>query len=331
MRRAVVVAFAVQASALPCGRAAEYGGETQGVTADELAALAAAGELDAEALDALLSLHDEPPEPAKATPEELGLLPGVGRAEARRRAENGENVAGQAAFVPLARADLGALVRRHMAPQAFARLRVAPTAHLAGSVLALTRERVRLETRGDELVSNGPRREVGLERWYAAATFGGLRLIAGNFNCDFADGVTFSSARRSYAPSLDPADAVVRSADARALGAAAALRGLALELDTSVLQATAFASYRNLDLYQYGEWQRDGRSPAIILRGSGEPLRYATLAEAARETLVGGNVDVRFGEQAIGATAYVGTARLTDAAGVWSPSSTYPALPRFGA
>ncbi len=329
MRRVIIVALSFHVGALSRAHAVEYGGETQSVTADELAALAAAGELDEEAFAALLSLHDEPPDPSRATPEELALLPGVGRAEARRLAEVPDTRV--EAVTPLARADLGTRVHQHASPEGFARLRLAPAPLLKGAMLALFRQRTRFEALGDTLSSNGPQRELGLERWYVEANIGTWRLIAGNFNCGFGESVTFSSARRLYAPSLQSADAMVRAADARALGAAGALRGLAVQGASDRHEFTAFVSYRALDLYQYGEWQRGGESPPIILRGSGEALRYATLAGAARETLAGGNIDLRFGEQVLGATAYVGAARLVDTEGTWSPSSSYPADSSFGA
>ena len=326
MRRLVLVALLLQATT---AIAAEYGGETQGLTADELAALAAAGEVDAEALDALLSLRDEPPDPARASAEELGLLPGVGRAEARLLAE--ARMAGAGSASPLARLDAGALAHREFSPQGFARLRLTPTASLAGSALFLARDRARFDASSDWLSSDGPRRELGLERWYVTARLGGLRLVGGNFNCNFGDSLTFSSARRLYTATVAPADALVRAADARGLGAARALRGVAAQLEVGVVELTAFASYRGVDLYQYGEWQRDGRSPVVVLRGSGDPLRYTTFADGARESVAGVNLDVRFGDQLLGATAYAARAQLRDPRGVWSPSSIYPAAPGFGA
>ncbi len=323
--------YLVATLACRIGAAAEYGGETNAATRDELAALAAAGELDAEGLMALQALLDEPPDPVHASPEALQLLPGVSRDEARRRVDAASGHDGDSAAESREdeakewlRFDAGAVGHLREVPAGFVRLRVTPSDALVGSLLAVTRERTRFGFSGERLVSDGPRREVGLERWHVAGKLGGWRLVVGNFNCDFAESLTFSSARRLYAPMLDAADAVVRAADAGGVRAVPALRGIALQLDMGVLEAAAFVSYRSLDLYQYGEWRRDDESPTVLQRGSGEPLRYATLTDAARERLVGANIDVHLGEHAIGVAAYAGAAVLRDPLGSWSVSSVYP-------
>lgn len=318
-------------------RAAEYGGETTANTDDELAALAAAGELDAEALDVLLSLRDGPIDPRSASVDELAQVPGLGRAEARgviegRALQRRERFA---AFVEeptpaTARVDVGGVLHQNDEPQGYARLRLAAGSWLRAGALVLARERARFASVGAGLTSDGPRRELGLERWHVALTTGAVRLVTGSFNCDFAEGVTFSSARHLYAPALDIVDTVIRALDARTLRAVPALRGVALQIGVGSIDAVAFASYRSLDLYQYGEWLHDGESPALA-RADGTPLRTLTLSGAAREALAGGNVEVRFGEHMVGLAGYAGFARLADPAGTFSPASVYPVSGRYGA
>jgi hypothetical protein len=146
----------------------------------------------------------------------------------------------------------------------------------------LARDRTRIATQEGRLTSAGPHRELGLERWHIGVTSRNVRIVVGSFNCDFAESVTFSTARHLYAPALEVGDAIVRSVDARVLRAAPALRGVALQLGAGPLDAVAFASYQSLDLYQYGEWLHDGASPAPTL-ADGTPLRAVTVAGAAHE------------------------------------------------
>ncbi len=323
---------------------AEYGGDVSVRNRDELLALAAAGEVDDDDLDQLLALYDTPINPATATADELALLPGLGRAEARALVD-ARNAGTEPQFRPLARDQLSAFaganaftlrlnlggIYRNVDPfEGYARARVIPWDDASFGALVVTRDRTRAWSAAGRLLSNGDRREVGLERWHAASTFGPLELVVGNYACSFGEGLTFSIARRPYAPTLFVNDDLVRSRDGSTVRPAQALRGVAARLRIGLVELEAFVSYRDLDLYQYGEWLHDGESPTIV-DPHGVELHYATVADAMRERLGGVAVSVRDGEQAIGVIGYVASARVFDPNGVFSPSSRYPAAPYFGA
>ncbi|MBC7792414.1 MAG: hypothetical protein H7Z43_01795 [Clostridia bacterium] len=355
---ALPVAICLTGSLVPLvAVAAEYSADVAIASRDELIALAASGELDEETLETLLQLREAPIDLEHALEESIAQLPGVSRAAARGLSEARLSPEGWTQLRPYVRgkpkaqeieaagalqqsganntAASGEAGRGGGVATGMLRARLRPSSRWAFGVMALARPRVRIRSTGQPIVSTGERQELGVERFYAAYSGTRLSLVVGSIACAFGDGLTLSTARQLYAARLTVVDTVGTNLARLPLRPVPALRGVGASLalaETVPLRivATAVVSYRDLDLYQYGEWLRDGASPAIVDRANA-PVRYAMVAGAAHETLGAFGAELESRVLNLGVFGYDGRLTLRDPLGTLSPSSRYPVEGRYGA
>lgn len=321
--------------------AADYGADLDIATRDELLALAAAGELDDETLEAVLQLREAPLAP-DASEEALAQLPGVSRAAARGLSSGRLSLEGWTQLRPYLggerprqQVELMGAIADAVRPGAMLRVRTRPFDAVAMGALLTARPRTRIRESGHTMVTTGATQELGLERFHVAYHGARVSLVAGSFVCAFADGLTLNTASQLYAARLRAADTVGTNLPRTPLRPVPALRGLGLTVVVAQaapvrVLATVVGSYRALDLYQYGEWLHAGASPRLV-DAEGTSVRYATIADAARETLGAAALELESRALTAGLFAYAARLSLRDPAGTLSPSSRYPESGRYGA
>lgn len=252
--------------------------------------------------------------------------------------------------------------------QGYLKLAATGVTYYGAGLLATYRARTRAawdESMG-QLVSPGPGSHLDLERAYVFGSQASTSFILGSYNVGFGEGLVFDTTGRELPHGWVEDVGVLTDFEVGGVAPRRALWGgavtlEALSLGVAWIDATAFVSYANNDVYQYdfnyglddgggtASCTTDGDCPDGYTCGDDQvcrssrvydqdddsiAFRYVTLEDAYREALGGGHVTLHFDEaMSIGLTGYAARADFSvaeEADANFSFSARMPREASFG-
>jgi hypothetical protein len=217
-------------------------------------------------------------------------------------------------------------------------------------------------------LSGEPGNSFNLEGLNAYVNYDMWRAVVGHYNVGFGEKLTFDTTGREHPNSWDERLTPTQRREDGDVRPKRSLRGAALSIDGADLpvgwvDATAFFSYQDNDLYQYDMWYEpdeffmssgacdtDGDCPSGYTcrpdhtctssyiadqRDDGESLSFATIEDGFTETIIGGRGSFNLDERThLGVTAYRSEIAFNfgePGAPNFSLSAQYPRYPVFGA